>query len=290
MSMSLNKFFHVIGTSRQSFHSKLNRLMIKHEAYGQLELVVSEVRKDHPGMSLRDLYILIQPEEMGRDKFESYFSQLGYGVGVKKSFRRTTDSTGVIRFDNLIEGKKLEGVNQVWVSDITYFRIKEKFYYLTFMMDLYSRRIVGHSVSKTLRTLDTTIPALKRGLRTRETAELEGLIIHSDGGGQYYSRDFQELTTGAKMLNSMGKTAYENPHAERVNGIIKNNYVHRYNPQSYEQLVRMTAKAVRLYNTQKPHSALAKKSPVQFEELSTKNRVIDKRKKEAKKEKNYIYN
>lgn len=220
---------------------------------------------------------------MGRDKFEQYFLQMGYGVGIKKSFRRTTDSTGVVRFDNLVEGKKLNGVNQVWVSDITYYRIKEKFFYLTFIMDLYSRRIVGHSVSRTLRTRHTTLPALKRGLRTREAEELEGLIFHSDGGGQYYSDDFRALTTKARMLNSMGKSAYENPHAERVNGIIKNNYVRHYNPQSYEQLVRLTAKAVMMYNTQKPHTALGKLSPNQFEELLTKSAVIDKEKKKQKK-------
>ena len=82
----------------------------------------------------------------------------------------------------------------------------------------------------------------------------------------------------------MGKTAHENPHAEHVNGIIKNNYVQRSNPQSYEQLVRMTAKAVRIHNTQKPHSTLDKKAPIQFEELLTENRVIHKRKKKQKKE------
>ena len=283
MSMSLNQFFKATGSSKQAFHSKLSRKMTKYEAYGQLELIVSEVRKDHPGMSLRDLYTLIQPEEMGRDKFERYFSQMGYGVGIKKSFRRTTDSSGVIRFDNLIEGKKLDGVNQVWVSDITYYRIKEKFFYITFIMDLYSRRIVGHSVSRTLRTCHTTLPALKRGLRTRKTEELEGLIFHSDGGGQYYSDDFRTLTAKAKMLNSMGKSAYENPHAERVNGIIKNNYIRHYNPQSYEQLVRLTKKAVEMYNTQKPHSALNKLAPNQFEKLSTKSVVIDKEKKKQKK-------
>ena len=119
---------------------------------------------------------------MGRDKFEQYFSQLGYGVGKKKSFRRTTDSTGVARFENLSEGKKLTGVNQVWVSDITYYRIKEKFYYLTFVMDLYSKRIVGHSVSRTLCTRHTAIIALQIGLKTRKSNELEGLIIHLDGG------------------------------------------------------------------------------------------------------------
>ena len=284
MSYSLNKFYKVIDTSRQVFHVKLNRYMQREDEMGQLSLIVSQVRKDHPGMALRDLYQVIQPVTIGRDQFENYFKQLGYGVDIKRSFKRTTDSSGVIRFPNLIEDKKLTGANQVWVSDITYYRIKEKFYYLTFIMDLYSRLIVGHSCSQTLLTAHTTIVALKAALKTRGTKKLPGLIIHSDGGGQYYSQEFRKFTKDAEMVNSMGKSVYENPHAERVNGIIKNNYIRHYSPEDFVQLSRMTNKAVYMYNTEKPHSALKKLSPVQFENLINKKTVINKRKKVAKKE------
>ena len=285
MSYSLNKFFKAIGSTRQVFHVKLNRYMQREEEMGQLSLIVTQVRKDHPGMALRDLYQVIQPATIGRDRFEQYFKQMGYGVAIKRSFRKTTDSSGVIRFPNLIEGKKLTGVNQVWVSDITYYRIKEKFYYLTFIMDLYSRRIVGQSCSRTLLTTHTTIAALRASLKARNTNQMPGLIIHSDGGGQYYSNEFRMLTKDAKMVNSMGKTAYENPHAERVNGIIKNNYIKHYSPADFVQLSRMTNKAVQMYNREKPHRALNKLSPVQFESLINKKTVINKRKKVAKKEK-----
>jgi len=283
MSYSLNKFFNGIGSSRQIFHVKLNRYMQRADEMGQLSLIVSQVRKDHPGMALRDLYQVIQPVTIGRDQFEDYFKQMGYGVAIKRSFKRTTDSSGVIRFPNLIEDKQLTGVNQVWVSDITYYRIKEKFYYLTFIMDLYSRLIVGHSCSQTLLTAHTTIVALKAALKTRG-AKLPGLIIHSDGGGQYYSQEFRKITKDAEMVNSMGRSVYENPHAERVNGIIKNNYVRHYSPDHFAQLSRMTNKAVFMYNTEKPHRALKKLSPVQFENLINKKTVINKRKKVAKKE------
>lgn len=283
--MSLNRFFSATGSSRQAFHSRLGRYLAHCEALAQLELIVRQARVDHPGMGLRDLYHMIRPEHMGRDRFERHFGALGYGVGVKKSFRRTTDSSGVVRFDNLIADLKLEGVNQVWVSDITYYRIGDMFYYLTFIMDLYSRRIVGYSVSETLRTIHTTLPALQMGLKTRQSTVIKNLIIHSDGGGQYYSAEFKQLTKDAQMQNSMGETVFENPHAERVNGIIKNNYIHHYDPKTFAQLKRMTKKAVEKYNLEKPHSALGRVSPVRYEELLTKNPLIDKRKKEAKKEK-----
>lgn len=285
MNYSLNRFFKAIGSSRQVFHVKLKRYMQREEEMGQLSLIVSQVRKDHPGMALRYLYQIIQPATIGRDRFERYFSQLGYGVATKRSFKRTTDSTGVIRFPNLIDNKKLTGVNQVWVSDITYYRIKEKFYYLTFIMDLYSRRIVGHSCSRTLLTSHTTIAALKVALAGRGCEDLSGLIIHSDGGGQYYSKEFRELTQSAGMINSMSKAVYENPHAERVNGIIKNNYIKHYSPGDFRQLIRMTNKAIKMYNTQKPHQALNRLTPVQFERVINKKTVINKRKKETKKEK-----
>lgn len=263
--MSLNGFFASIGTSRQSFHARLDRQLSRDEAIAQLLVIVGEVRKDHPGMNLRDLHRLIKPDFIGRDAFEAYFMAMGYGVKMKKAFRRTTDSSGVVRFDNLVDGFKLDGVNQIWVSDITYYRIGERFYYLTFIMDMYSRRIVGYSVSKNLRTLYTTMPAISKAVRIRKHIILDGLILHSDGGGQYYSNEFTKLTSKAGIINSMGVSCYENPNAERLNGIIKNNYLRHYAPKTFEQLEKMTDKAVRMYNTEKPHAALGKMNPVAFE-------------------------
>ncbi|MEO9077372.1 MAG: DDE-type integrase/transposase/recombinase [Gelidibacter sp.] len=274
--MSLNSFFKVTGITKQAFHAKLDRSLAKRGAFAQLELVVSEVRKDHPGMNLRDLYLILAPDFIGRDAFESHFLHMGYGVQIKKAFRRTTDSSGVVRFDNLVDGIELNDVNQVWVSDITYYRIGDMFYYITFVMDLFSRLIVGHAVSRGLRTEMTTLPALKCGLKTRSTRKLPGLVFHSDGGGQYYSMVFRALTTQAEILNSMGVSVYENPNAERLNGVIKNNYIRHYAPKNYDQLVRVTAKAVRMYNTQKPHSSLNKMNPVAFE-----NKIRCLRKKES---------
>lgn len=263
--MSLNSFFVSIGTTRQSFHAKLDRQLSRNEAMAQLLVIVGEVRKDHPGMNLRDLHRLISPGFIGRDAFESYFMIMGYGVKMKKAFRRTTDSFGVIRFDNLVDGFELDSVNQVWVSDITYYRIGDSFYYLTFIMDMYSRMIVGYSTSKNLRTMHTTIPAIRKAIEIRKNVSLGGLIFHSDGGGQYFSNEFIKLTSKAGIINSMGVSCFDNPNAERLNGIIKNNYLKHYAPINFEQLVRMTEKAVLMYNTQKPHGALDKMSPVAFE-------------------------
>lgn len=259
----MNVLFKAIGMSKQSFHQRLNRQMISLEEIGQLLVLVKEIRMDHPRMSSRQMYRLIKPLHIGRDRFEAFCFEHGFKVAVKRSFHRTTNSWGVTRFDNLLLGLELTGINQVWVSDITYYRIGERFYYLTFILDLYSRFIVGHSISEDMLTTSTTIPALKMALKTRTA--LTSLILHSDGGGQYYCKEWLNLTSQYLIRSSMCESVYENPHAERINGIIKNDYLVGYGPQDYQQLIKMTTKAVTKYNYEKPHQSVGNISPYQYE-------------------------
>lgn len=272
----------MLGISKQAVHQKMNRELTKLEELNYLIPIVDQVREDHPRMALRDLYTLIKPKTMGRDAFEHRFAELGYSVSIRRNYKRTTNSTGVVRFDNLIRDYELTGVNQVWVSDITYYQMKDHFHYLTFITDLYSRRILGASCSSTLRTEKTTIPALKEAFETRKTTRLPGTIIHSDGGGQYYSKEFLSLTKDAQMVNSMGKAAYENPHAERLNGIIKNNYIIPYGPTTSLRLKRALKKAIHKYNSEKPHSALGGLNPESFEQVIHKSTGINKEKRSKK--------
>ena len=262
--------------------------MILLEEKEQLLVLVRQIREDHPRMSSRQMYRLLRPIHFGRDRFEALCFEYGFKVSVKRSYHRTTNSLGVTRFNNLLVGYELTDINQVWVSDITYYRIDEKFYYLTFFMDMYSRFIVGHAVSEDLSTNCTTIPALRVALKTREIAP--GLIIHSDGGGQYYCKEWLALTTNHKMQNSMCESPYENPHAERINGIIKNDYLSGYAPNSIPQLITMTGKAIEKYNCEKPHSSLNQLSPKQYELSINKNlsTMHQKEKKKQKKKKRRI--
>lgn len=257
----------------------------------QLLPIIMQIREDHPRLSCREIYFMLKPKYTGRDRFEAFCYRHGFKVENQKNWYRTTDSLGVIRFPNLIlELDELTDVNQVWVSDITYYQIGEAIYYMTFITDLFSRAIVGYCASKSLLTEDTTLRALKMALKTRMIRKDSGLIIHSDGGGQYYSKKFTFLTASYGMLNSMGVDVYENPHAERVNGIIKNDYLIPYQPKNYDELEKMLTKAVNLYNTIRPHKSLKRLAPHVFEKLIntgllTKTWVIDKKKKVTKKEK-----
>lgn len=268
----MSQIYRWLGTTKQNIHQRLNRELKRSGEEEQIKVILLQIREDHPEMGCKALYRKVNPQTMGRDRFFDFYRNYGFRIAPKKSFKRTTDSSGVIRFPNLVTGRELTGVNQVWVSDITYYEMNGKFYYLTFIMDQYSRRIIGYSASNTLSTEDTTIPALKMAL-TRITENQEAKpIIHSDGGGQYYSRKFIELTNG-RLRNSMCKNVYENPHAERINGTIKNSYLKGYGPISFGDLTKKLNKAVYMYNYEKSHSSISHYTPVAFERKLDKELV-----------------
>ena len=255
----------MVGISKQSFYQMLKRRKYKLEEQEQLIPLINEIRADHPRMSARDIYFKLQPACMGRDQFERFCMDSGYRIQKLRNYRVTTNSLGVTRFPNLIKDIKVTRVNQVFVSDITYFEMGLDTHYLTFIMDLYNREIVGWSTSDNLRTESTTLPALRRVISERGKTSLKGAIMHSDGGGQYYCNEFKSLTKELGMINSMTEeTVYENSHAERLNGIIKNNYLYPYAPTNKTSLTKKLERAVLMYNTGKPHKALGKLTPSDF--------------------------
>lgn len=284
----MNTLYLHVGMTKQNFHNRVNHLMFIEMEKQELLKLLPKTREEHPYMSSRIMYKLVQPLHIGRDKFEALCFAAGYKLKQQKNFVRTTNSLGVTRFLNLIIGIQLTGVNQVWVSDITYYRIGDRFYYLTFIMDLYSREIVGYSCSQDLMTESTTLPALRMALAKSHKSDLDGLILHSDGGGQYYSKKLLKLTREYHIENSMAESVYENAHAERINGTIKNSYLKGYSPTNFFELITMLKRAVHAYNNIRPHSALGGQMPSSLRKamkLSTKNELLTKRKKVAKKEK-----
>lgn len=245
-------------TSKQNIHQRYQRFQDKIDELYQLEYLLHELRDDHPKMGGVKLYAMLQPKHIGRDRFLSFYRNLGFCVERKRNFKRTTNSNGVIRFPNLVDTTKLTHVNQVWASNITYYQLEGRFYYITFIMDLFSRYIVGYSLSNRLLTTHTTIPAFKMALKTYSGDQQ--LILHSDGGGQYYSKKFLKLTKN-RVINSMAETVYENAHAERINGIVKNEYLIPWDPQNFSQLWKQLNQAVTNYNQNRPHRSLNLKTP-----------------------------
>ncbi len=239
--------------------------MKQSETQGYLSKLIAEIRLDHPTLSCRAMYYKINPTGMGRDKFEQFCYQAGFMIESKSKFIRTTNNFGVIRFENLLEKATLTNINQAFSSDITYFEIDEIFYFITFILDCFSRRILGYAASNSLTTEQTTLPALQMAIKTRKNKLPLGIIFHSDGGGQYYDKEFIKLTTMFGFKNSMCEMAYQNGKAERVNGIIKNNYLKHKIINNFDDLVKILDHTVSLYNNERPHKSLNYKTPMLFE-------------------------
>ena len=261
----MNQLYKSIDISKQSFHQKMDRMCEQLSEQKQLLMLIYEIRQEHPTMGCRDMYYKLQPQNMGRDAFELFCKEEGLTAPVTKNWRRTTDSSGVVRFDNLLIDLIITHINQVWQSDITYYEINGVFYYLTFILDAYSRRIIGHHTSQRLLTEQTTLPALKMAIKQRGNQIIEGVIFHSDGGGQYYDKAFLKLTGKYAIINSMCEYPWENGKAERINGVIKNNYLKHRKINNFDQLLKEVDRSVQLYNQEKPHIKLQRKSPIDFE-------------------------
>lgn len=206
----MNSLYKAIGISKQSFHQHMNSYLMRLDEKKQLVRLIYDLRKDHPTMGCRDMYFKLNPELMGRDAFEAFCKEEGFSTDFKQNPRRTTDSSGVIRFDNLIKDLTITAINQVWQSDISYYEVNGRFYYLTFILDAFSRKIVGFNVSERLFTEQTTLKALQKALKNRGYDIPEGLIFHSDGGGQYYDKAFWHLHKNIickiVCVNMLGKT------------------------------------------------------------------------------------
>lgn len=224
---------------------------------------VEKRREEHPGEGLEKLYGHLQPEGIGRDKFCQVFQQLGYGIRRQPNRMRTTIAAHKV-FENLIEGLVVTGPHQVWQTDITYIRLADRFYYLTFIMDVYTRQIVGYAVSDNLRA-EANLKALRMALSQVSSSQLDRLVHHSDRGSQYTDGAYLALLRSYGITISMGKKAADNAYAERVNGIIKNEYLIPRGLISFKQLTYWCRQAVSDYNTQRHHRGLGRISPREYE-------------------------
>jgi transposase InsO family protein len=227
--------------------------------------MMEQVRQIHPGMGLRTIYEMLQPDDIGRDGFIALGLQEGFRLKSIEKQTRTTYSVKSNRYKNLLGEEEFDGINQLWSSDITYFHLLDKLYYIVFIMDVYSRRIVGYSLADNMRA-ENNLFALHQALRLRGIKDYEDhLIHHSDKGSQYISDDYTALLEQYGIRISMCNEVYENTHIERVNDTIKNQYLKRWNINNAKELAQRLADAVKAYNEQRPHQSLNGKSPVEYE-------------------------
>jgi len=261
----LEIIYDVSGISRQSHSNYQKRRKEDHDDELMVINSIIAVRELHPCMGLRKIYELLLPENVGRDNFIDIGVENGFCLPKPKNYQRTTYSSKFRKYRNLTIGLRINGINIVWVSDITYIYINGRFYYITFVVDVYSRRILGFEASETLQA-ESSCRALKMALQERRGLSLQGLIHHSDRGSQYISNEYTGILNKHGIGISMCDSVYENTHIERVNGIIKNEYLLSYKMDSLKDLRKMTKQAVDLYNNMRPHWSLFKMNPVIYEE------------------------
>ena len=276
MGYCMNELYLLCGISRQAHFQALARERSL-EADKLLYInLMHQIRSMHPGMGLRKMYAQFAPEGIGRDAFIALGLQEGFRLKAFAKPTRTTYAYKGAQYKNLLVDKRFTDVNQVWTSDITYFAFKEQFYYIVLIMDVYSRKIVGYSIADNMRA-ENNIKALRKALNLRNIQNYnKQLIHHSDRGTQYIAQSYTDLLEDFGIQISMCKNVLENAHIERVNGIIKNDYLKRWHIKDQRQLPKMLKKAVDNYND-RAHQALGNKTPNEFE-VHIRAMPIEKRK------------
>ena len=258
MSVSLNCLYELAGTSKQS----VSRHIKMKEAFQEELLIlmkeVEDLRSLHPGCGIQKMYETLMPDFIGRDQFVDIFMSLGFRVKRKKNYIKTTNST-IHEHENLIEGMVINGPNQVWQSDITYYKVDNQYHYVVFIIDVYTRVIVGYSASNSLRA-ESNMKALKMALKKYGAP----LVHHSDRGSQYGYKKYINMLEQHHTHISMGDIAQDNAYAERINRTIKEEYLDHWEINTFKRLKSCVSKAVENYNNKRTHRGIMKKSPMQF--------------------------
>ena len=240
-----------------------------------------------PKIGGRKLLLLIEPglpEELkiGRDSFFDFLRKKGLLVRKRKYRVRTTYSNHWMhKYPNLVKDFIPTGPHQLWVSDITYISTSEGFVYLSLITDAYSRKIIGWALGSTLEAchsvmaLNMAIEQLPRGIKN--------VFHHSDRGVQYCSNEYVKVLKKRKFNISMTESGdpRDNAIAERINGILKDEWLNQMKFSSIEQVSGQLGEIIRIYNEKRPHSSLDMMTPKEAHKQSG----------ELKKHwKNYYYN
>jgi transposase InsO family protein len=258
----MNVLYKIAGLSKQAHQQYMVKIVDQQDRTTYYIGLMAQARGMHPAIGLAKIYYLYQPDGIGRTAFEDLGKMAGYALEAKP--RLTWKGTRVIPYQNLLSGKQFNDVNQIWVTDITYYKIGDNYYYISMIMDLYCRKIIAYKVAVSLHARHS-ICVLKAALKVRQLPKNHPLIHHSDKGVQYTCQAYIQLLKKHQIGISMCNSVFENTSMERLNGIIKNDYLIHWNPKSFNQLKRHLNTAVKNYNNC-PHGQLQMKSPNQYEQ------------------------
>lgn len=249
---------HLFGIDRQVYYRMIKRRDVKKTKAGKVITMIMEIRKSMPRIGVRKLYFLLFDQlrllKIGRDKFFDILRANYLLVKPKRSYHVTTNSHHRYKkHKNLILDMTISRPDQVWVSDITYIGKREKHCYLSLITDAYSKQIMGYYVADNLHA-ESSLLALKMAVKGRKDKRLS-LIHHSDRGLQYCSDSYQNLLKKQRINCSMTNNGdpYENAVAERINGILKQEFLIDTYHQDLPIMKVIVKEAIDIYNNQRPH-------------------------------------
>lgn len=262
---SVKKLSSYFGYTRDGYYKSLEMDVKEDLTRSVLIESVLEIRTKHPRMGGRKMYFilndLVKSLHVGRDKFFDFLSTEDLLVERKKSNTKTTNSYHRFHtYKNELKKTDVTSSNQAWASDITYIRTESGFVYLFLMTDVYSRKIVGWELSETL-SMEGAIQVLQKAIK--QCRNPENVIHHSDRGIQYCSNVYTDILRKHKMQISMTEEnhCYENAMAERVNGILKDEYLLDATFKNRHIAKKACAEAIDMYNRERPHWSLGFKTP-----------------------------
>lgn len=264
--MSITRGCQLLGISRQAYYQQLIR---EQEKDIRSHLVIDAVLRERslqPRIGTRKLQWLLGKSGLtiGRDQLFRLLRERRLLVPAKRAYHKTTQSHHRFhKHPNLLKAGDQQVIpgrpEQVWVADITWLPVREGEAYLSLVTDAWSRKIVGHCVHDNLKT-GSVIKAFQQALKERQSCG--ELIHHSDRGIQYCSAQYQALHARHEIRCSMtdGYDCYQNALAERVNGILKGEFLIR-KPKDITEAKQMVAESIRIYNERRPHLSLEYKTP-----------------------------
>lgn len=232
--------------------------------------LVRDVRRYQPKIGGKKLYNLLKADlnrlnrPIGRDKFFDVLREYDLLVKRKRKYVKTTDSWHHFhKYKNKLKEKLLTGANQAYVCDITYLRTRKGFVYLFLQTDAYSRMITGWYLSESL-SIEGAIKALEMTLK--QYPNPVGVVHHSDRGIQYCSKEYVRLLEKHEIVISMTEEnhCYENALAERVNGILKDEFLLDMEFADKYSALQAVREAIASYNTRRPHWSLRLRTPAEI--------------------------
>ena len=271
------------GISRQAYYQHQWEGISTSYEEEMLLKEVHNIRQYHRKMGGRKLYELLEPFmlahniKIGRDALFSILAANHLLVKRRKRKIQTTNSLHWLRkYPNLIRDLEPTGINQLWVSDITYWKLGDKHSYISFITDAYSRKIVGYNVAESLEAIES-ISSLQMALSALGADKPLQLIHHSDRGVQYCSSGYVKLLQDYNIQISMTENGdpLENAIAERLNGIMKQEYLEDQNINTINEARALLTQVVHLYNNERPHMSIGYLKPNQVHH-SNKNLTIEK--------------